>query len=196
MAKKTVAELKAFFETGDKPTESEFADVMDSFINLLTESEIEATILVNVPVVGDGSGGKVLKKGDALIQMGEYSINDTVITSDNGAYAAGGKFFVGDAFAALGFNLIEAFKADSTKTEMKFDANNLIKIANEAGFKITRITTLDKFICGSSGCKLGFFGTNPTHARQSIVGSKGGNIALGNLLTALHNLGLITDNTT
>ncbi|OFV99015.1 MAG: hypothetical protein A3H28_07995 [Acidobacteria bacterium RIFCSPLOWO2_02_FULL_61_28] len=41
---------------------------------------------------------------------------------------------------------------------------------------------------------LGFYGTTPV-AQQTVTGSKGGNVALANLLTALANLGLIVDGT-
>lgn len=50
-------------------------------------------------------------------------------------------------------------------------------------------------IC-SNGQKLRFYDTNAGTAKQTVVGAKGGNVALANLLTALVNLGLITDNTT
>ena len=46
-----------------------------------------------------------------------------------------------------------------------------------------------------SGGALGFFNTSPV-AKPTITGSKGGNVALGNLLTNLAGLGLITDSTT
>jgi hypothetical protein len=43
--------------------------------------------------------------------------------------------------------------------------------------------------------KLGFYGITP-EIQQTIYGSRGGNVALANLLNALHVLGLITDATT
>jgi hypothetical protein len=46
-----------------------------------------------------------------------------------------------------------------------------------------------------SGGTLGFFDATPV-VKQTVSGSKGGNVALGNLITALANLGLITDSTT
>lgn len=45
------------------------------------------------------------------------------------------------------------------------------------------------------GNKLGFHGSAPV-AKQTVTGSRGGNAALASLITALANLGLITDNTT
>ena len=47
---------------------------------------------------------------------------------------------------------------------------------------------------GALGAKLGFFGITP-QAKATISGAKGSNAALGSLLTALHNMGLITDST-
>jgi len=46
-----------------------------------------------------------------------------------------------------------------------------------------------------SSRKLGFFGSS-ANFRQTITGSRGGNTALGNLLTALSSYGLIVNNTT
>lgn len=42
---------------------------------------------------------------------------------------------------------------------------------------------------------VGFFGSTPI-AKPTVVGAKGGNVALGNLMSALANLGLVTDSTT
>jgi hypothetical protein len=50
-------------------------------------------------------------------------------------------------------------------------------------------------ICRGSGDKLVFFATNGAF-QQTIVGSRGGNVALANLLTALQDYGLVLDSTT
>lgn len=196
MAKKTVAELKAFFETGDKPTGSQFADVMDSFINLLTESELEATILVNIPVLGTGAGGKVLKKGNALIQMGEYSDDDISLTTDNGGFASGGAIYLGSTSLAFYLGTIIALNATNAATILKYHNDNRIILSEAAGKQRITLDVLDEMILGKATAKIGFFAKTPTHSKQIITGSKDGNAALDNLLLALVNLGLITDNTT
>ena len=48
---------------------------------------------------------------------------------------------------------------------------------------------------GRGGQSIGFFATTPI-AKPTVAGPRGGNVALQNLLTALANLGLITDTTT
>ncbi len=48
---------------------------------------------------------------------------------------------------------------------------------------------------GGSGKQVGFYGATPA-SKPTVSGSKGGNAALASLLTALANLGLITDSTT
>ena len=48
---------------------------------------------------------------------------------------------------------------------------------------------------GTSGGNMGFYGTTAI-ARPTVTGSRGGNAALASFLTALSNLGLITDSTT
>jgi hypothetical protein len=47
----------------------------------------------------------------------------------------------------------------------------------------------------TSGGRLGFYSTAPI-AKPTVTGSRGGNAALASLLTALANLGLVTDSTT
>jgi hypothetical protein len=50
-------------------------------------------------------------------------------------------------------------------------------------------------IGNSAGTKLGFYNSAPI-ALQNVSGSRGGNVALANLFTALQNLGLLVDMTT
>ena len=45
---------------------------------------------------------------------------------------------------------------------------------------------------GNTGQSLGFLGATPV-TRPAVTGSRGGNAALASLLTALANLGLVTD---
>lgn len=47
----------------------------------------------------------------------------------------------------------------------------------------------------NGGSSIGFFGTAPT-TKQTVTGAKGGNAALGSLMTALVAYGLVTDSTT
>jgi hypothetical protein len=48
-------------------------------------------------------------------------------------------------------------------------------------------------IVAGSNEQLGFYGSTAPVAKQTITGSKGANAALTSLLTALANMGLITD---
>ena len=51
---------------------------------------------------------------------------------------------------------------------------------------------------GTTAGRIGFYGAAPAGVvgRQNVTGAKGGNVALTNLLTALHNLGIINNTTT
>jgi len=49
---------------------------------------------------------------------------------------------------------------------------------------------------GLSANTMGFYANSTPVAKQTVTGSKGGNAALSSLITALANLGLITDSTT
>lgn len=64
---------------------------------------------------------------------------------------------------------------------------------NDAGYQFAIIEGTP--IGSGNGAKLGFFGLTPV-AKATISGAKGSNAALGSLLTALHNMGLVTDSTT
>lgn len=70
----------------------------------------------------------------------------------------------------------------------------ILHVTAEARFDATafgaRVHTLD-----GPGNKVGFYGATPA-AKPTVTGAKGGNTALGSLLTALATLGLITDSTT
>lgn len=73
-------------------------------------------------------------------------------------------------------------ETDSSNADIKCYA---LRIQNNAG------TTQHQF--GQVG--VGFYGTAQT-AKQTVTGSRGGNAALASLLTALENIGLITDSST
>jgi hypothetical protein len=63
---------------------------------------------------------------------------------------------------------------------------------------LTGIATLSDARIGvlwHQGATASFFGALP-QPKPTITGAKGGNVALGNLLTALATLGLLVDNTT
>jgi len=69
----------------------------------------------------------------------------------------------------------------------------------EPGIKINTkeidATDDDGLMLGADGDKLGFYGETPIE-KPEVTGSRSGNVALAGLLTALGNLGLITDSTT
>lgn len=125
MAQLNRAALKAFFETGDKPTEAQFADLIDSLFALIDNNTVTKVIIVNIPTVGDGSGGKILKRANAVIAMGEFGGDDTAITSDNGAFVAGGSLFISPNEAALYFNGSTRFRAINTASIMSFGSNSI-----------------------------------------------------------------------
>lgn len=60
---------------------------------------------------------------------------------------------------------------------------------------LTASGTLEVGVFWHQGATAAFFGNLPT-TKPTITGAKGGNVALGSLLTALATLGLLVDNTT
>ncbi|MFD9465313.1 hypothetical protein [Streptomyces sp. NPDC060027] len=73
------------------------------------------------------------------------------------------------------------------------DAQN-IQIAGKVEY-VDALYGATKHVLDGATNTAGFFGATPT-GRPTVAGSRGGNAALGSLLTALATLGLITDSTT
>lgn len=73
------------------------------------------------------------------------------------------------------------------------DAQN-IQIAGKVEF-VDGLYGATRHVLDGAANQAGFFGATPT-GRPTAIGAKGGNAALASLLTALANLGLITDSTT
>ena len=132
MAILTREDLKEFFETGDKPTQAQFADLIDSLFTLIDNNTVTKVIIVNVPIVGDGSGGKILKRANAVIAMGEFGGDDIAITSDNGAFVAGGAMFISPTEAALYFNGIFRIGSNLSNSSMSTPGVGLIAITDIA----------------------------------------------------------------
>lgn len=92
---------------------------------------------------------------------------------------------------------------DDTSKNININANiinNEIPVEINANKDVISILngTLKSFkdtTIGSVNGKIGFYGVNPI-TRPYVNGAKGGNEALGKLLVALHNLGLISNDTT
>jgi len=72
-------------------------------------------------------------------------------------------------------------------------SNNSSLLLDSANDTRLRAAGVDKFEVNTTG--IGFFNTAPV-AQATVVGAKGGNVALTNLLAALAAYGLIVDNTT
>jgi hypothetical protein len=79
----------------------------------------------------------------------------------------------------------------------KDSAGNVSKLVTpDAAQTFTAAQTFsDDVLLGGSGKQVGFYGTTPA-GKPSVSGSRGGNAALTSLLTALANLGLLTDSST
>lgn len=102
-------------------------------------------------------------------------------------------------------NLLELHGLSSTSTERQLAALNATFVVSTDASYTSRFTLSAKDFSASrevirgesdgSAGRLSFYGASAV-AKQTITGSKGANAALASLLTALANLGLITDSTT
>ncbi len=186
MAAQDRTTLYSYFNTGDKPTETQFANLIDSYVSLTDPSIAAATITVNVPAVGDGSGAKILKRGNAVIQLGEYSDDDTTISSDDGAFTTNATLYIAASEGSIYWNGNAVISANSARTRLSY-GSPIAAVGFEQNAIGSKIGTPTK--------QLGFYGsagaTIPT-----IVGSRGANAALTSLLAFLASLGLIVDGST
>ena len=137
MAELTRTALKLFFETGDKPTEAQFADLIDSLFTLIDNNTFTKVIISNVPIVGDGTGGKVLKKDNAVIQLGEFGLDDTTISSDDGGFAAGGTMFNANNECSLYFAGLLGFTVANLGSVMNHNSEGAIIVGDPSPFAVT-----------------------------------------------------------
>jgi hypothetical protein len=159
--------------------------------------------------------------GDDLLQLNDRKgANLSGIDSTGtgyGALAGGGtpggadtdiQFNDGGDFggnSGLTFNKTSGGQFGVSVNFVSIDANTSFSMASGGGIELTLENGNTSIVLQdanplpvvevTSDTKLGFYGQTPT-AKQNVTGSKGGNVALANLLTALAALGLITDSTT
>ena len=88
-------------------------------------------------------------------------------------------------------------KSEQSNTEVQAPNGSVAVTADTTGLGHITLDASNVDVAPTSGSKVGFFnpGGGPV-GRQTITGSRGGNVALANLLTALANLGLIANSTT
>lgn len=104
MAVKTAAELKAYFETGDKPTQSQFEDLIDTIFSLSL-----GTKMFLATVTSNGAGALdvlVLKNtlGYNLTSGVGLGSGDYKLTAPNGSFNANtASAFIQNQFTASAF---------------------------------------------------------------------------------------------
>ena len=92
MATKTASQLKAFFETGDKPSSTEFGHVMDSYLNLTDGGTIQSACDVNLAGLGTLKGNlrEVIRQsadGDTAITLTVAQSGALILLDEDEAYA-------------------------------------------------------------------------------------------------------------
>lgn len=97
--------------------------------------------------------------------------------------------------AAVSLNLAGAGTASQGIYLTGATTGDLIKLVNNATIQFSVSSAGNTLIKGTldhDGSNVGFYGTSPI-SKPTVSGSRGGNAALASLITALANLGLITD---
>ena len=124
-----------------------------------------------------------------LYSSGTGAVNLLIGNADTGAAATDG-FRVGITSSEI------AILMNYENTNMEFGTNNVVRMVISAAGVVRTVGEIE--IDGDlnhDGSNVGFYGSAPV-AKPTVTGSRGGNAALASLLTALANLGLITDNST
>ena len=153
---------------------------------------IKSKINTDVPVLGTGVGGIVIKdiKTDAAFQIGEYSENDITIASNislSGGFGAmaKGTMYLSDSEATLYFDGTRKISARTGLTLIDFNGEAFIQIDSVAG--VDRILfRAENFEFTTVNSNIGFYGT------AAIAQQTGVDITAEGIHTALVNLGLIT----
>ena len=153
--------------------------------------------------VGDSAvasgGDSVAVGGNATAShAGSVSIGRVALSS-----AAGDITFGGYGASTRTLRLCSPSSADNCR-EMFAVATSLTDTTDavrtsRAAFTVVGSAARQEFIAASGnasgGVKIGFFGATAV-VKPTVTGSRGGNAALASLLTALANLGLVTDSST
>lgn len=182
MAELGRAALKAFFETGDKPTEAQFADFIDSYFNFIDNDTIDLL----QTLYSSATQTKVILDNDSTASI----VFDT---------AGGGMVHIAPDSGTLSF--AKSFlNLESGLCDVGFDFTFLNADQFDLKLQVTDVvatsTKLMHHMRNNGGSfEQGWFAHLPA-AQQVVIGSRGGNAALASLLTALDNYGLIVDSTT
>lgn len=178
--------LKAFFETGDIPTQIQFAALIDSLVSLVDADTITGEKTFDSDIFL--SDTRVIKavSGGGQLNLREAGVDSNVgLTPDNGAFTQG-FFFAETTSSSIGFSSGDV--GPNSGSDVLCRANE-VRIATgiaTGGFD-NRIQVIEN--------KIGIFGAVPV-LKQTVTGSRGGNAALANFLTAIANFGWIIDNST
>lgn len=175
------ATLKAFFETGDVPTQAQFAALIDGLMSVVDPDTVTGVKTFNSNIITDDDKVIKAKSGGGQIDLRAFGTNNVIFfSSDNGAGLQG--------WANVQFDGVDIGFGDfNTPANIKgeFVANTTFARLAFGGLPVIEIRLN----------KLGFFQASPV-AKPTVTGSRAGNAALASLLTALASLGLITDSTT
>ena len=183
------AQIKVLLETGDVPTQAEFAEIIDSLANLVDTNLFENQNTHDQDILLEDAKSIRSKNFGGTLNLSSGIDRGVELTPDNGNFEEGA-FFASDFVGGIAFgNLFnDTFasvecKDKSVTLNINGPADNIlqaIKITNNAAGTLI---------------KIGFFNQSEV-PRPTVTGSRAGNAALASLLTALDSLGLIIDNTT
>lgn len=185
----TRAQLKAFFETGDIPTESEFAELIDNLASLIDPNLFEGENTYEKDILLEDGKSIRSKNFGGTLNLSAGLDKGVELTPDNGNFEQGWMFEQA-SIGSIGFGSVvsDTLAALVCKDKsIQFDIN---------GPGTTRIQPI-KATNNAAGTllKMAFFNQSVV-IRPTVTGSRAGNAALASLLTALASLGLIIDNTT
>lgn len=142
--------------------------------------------------------GETVTPGD-LTQAGGFTVNDNASAMGINLNDTGGGLTPGINFTAGAGSITTSTSAGNIAFNCLGVTNGNFQVSCHFGF-INGVTGVRLESAAGTPCQiqftstgtLGFFAAGPA-GRQTVTGSRGGNVALASLLTALANYGLIID---
>lgn len=183
------AQIKVLLETGDVPTQAEFAEIIDSLANLVDTNFFENENTHDADILLENGKSIKSKNFGGTLNLSAGLDKGVELTPDNGNFEQGW-MFEQSSIGSIGFGSTDSDTLAALVCKDKsiqFDIN---------GPGATRIQAI-KVTNNAAGnlLKMAFFNQSEV-PRPTVAGSRAGNAALASLLTALDSLGLIIDNTT
>ena len=184
MAELNRADLKAFFETGDKPTEAQFADLIDSLFDFV--DDVNKLIAFGRVTFASTTIPEIINDSDSDITFTIIPATNNLHMANDGGAVSFLKSYINlhDTFSDIGFN--------HTFIDLKLN-EMIFKITNVSGVSFFQML---RFKNDAGIAKMAFFDTPEVAQPSAIPNTSGATLAqleteVNKVKDAIRDLGLI-----